>query len=122
MGFLIPLGIGLIAGLIVLFSLLSQLKSVVQKHEASDYMTPNSLKLSVRSDHFVDRHTERQMIRQMPAQDPGGAPGNAGNAHHPGMQQTGMQHPASSHMQSGGPKPPKQGGGLTIVDKPVNRK
>ena len=120
MDFLIPLGIGLIVGLIVLASLLSQLKSVAQKHEASDYVTPNSLKLSVRNDRFIDKHTERQMIRQMPAQAPGGAPGHPGNqgaGPHPGIQQ-----PASSHLQNSGPKPPQQGSGLTIVDRPKQGK
>lgn len=100
MQFLIPLIIGLVVGGIVLMSLLSQLHSVVQKHEASDYVNPGSMKLTIRNDQFLTKNTERQLIqRQTPPQ--GGA----------------------------GPRPPQdpgvrpQGGsGLTIVPGPNERK
>lgn len=121
MEFFVPLMIGLVVGMVVLFSLLSQLKSVSQKHEASDYITPGSLHLKERQDRFVDKHTERQMIRQAPA--PGGASGSmhsgaATSTHHSGM---------SGHAAPGGSIPqnaprPQQGGGLHIVDKPHNGK
>ena len=111
MEFLVPLMIGLVVGLIVLFSLLSQLKSVVQKHEASDYIAPGSLHLTERQDRFVDKHTERQMVRQAPA--PGGAPGSM-----PSGAPTSTHH--SGMSASGVPKP--QGGGLNIVDKPHHGK
>ena len=95
MQFLIPLIIGLVVGGIVLASLLSQLHSVVQKREASDYVNPGSLKLQIRNDQFVGKQTERQAIqRQTPPQ------GGAGPS---------------------GPRP--QGGpGLTIVPGPNERK
>lgn len=115
MDFLIPLGIGLIVGLIVLFSLLSQLKTVVQKHEASDYITPNSLKLTHRDDRFVTKHTDRQMIRQAPA--PGGMSAGAPGAPHQSM-------PGGPKPQNGPSAAPgsQHGGGLHIVDTPKHGK
>lgn len=93
--FLIPLIIGLVVGGIVLASLLSQLHSVSQKHEASDYVNPGSMKLEIRQDHFIRKNTERHPIqRQNPAQGPPAAPG----AH------------------------PQGGSGLTIVPGPNERK
>ena len=69
MQFLIPLIIGLVVGGIVLASLLSQLHSVVQKHEASDYVNPGSLKLQIRNDQFVGKQ------RQTPPQGGAGPSG-----------------------------------------------
>ena len=97
--YLIPLIIGLVVGGIVLASLLSQLHSVSQKHEASDYVNPGSMKLVTKYDNFINKETERLPIqRQTPPQ------GGAG---------------------SSGPRPPQgpgarpQGGsGLTVVPGP----
>ena len=93
--FLIPLIIGLVVGGIVLASLLSQLHSVSQKNEASDYVNPGSLKLELRNDHFIRKDTERHPIqRQTPPQGPSSAPGAR----------------------------PQGGSGLTIVPGPNERK
>ena len=120
MEFFVPLMIGLVVGLVVLFSLLSQLKSVAQKHEASDYIKPNSLKLTMRHDKFIDKHTERQMIRQAPA--PGSMPGGApSSTHHSGMNAPAGPKPQNSLTIAQAPKP-QQGGGLHIVDKPNHGK
>ena len=124
MEFFVPLMIGLVVGLVVLFSLLSQLKSVVQKHEASDYITPGSLHLTERQDRFVDKHTERQMIRQAPAPDgvSGGMPAGApGSTHHSGGMTGSGPKPQSGLTPANAPKP-QQGGGLHIVDAPKNGK
>lgn len=118
MDLLIPLIIGLVVGLIVLFSLLSQLKSVSQKQTASDYISPNSLKLTVRNDRFITKHTDRQMIRQAPA--PGGMPGGAPGSPHQGAA-GGPKPPQSSHS-AGNASRPQQGGGLNIVDAPKHGK
>ena len=119
MEFFVPLMIGLVVGLVVLFSLLSQLKSVAQKHEASDYIKPDSLKLTERHDRFIDKHTERQMIRQAPA--PGSMPGGApSSSHQSGLNGHGAPNPQSGLTIVNAPKP-QQNGGLHIVDKPNNR-
>ena len=111
MDFLMPLIIGLVVGLIVLFSLLSQLKSVSQKHEASDYVVQNSLHLNVRNDRLIDKHTERQMVRQAMPQD-----GSAGS-----VPMQNASHPQSSHSPGMHSQGHQQGGGLTIVDAPKNK-
>lgn len=116
MDILIPLIIGLVVGLIVLFSLLSQLKSVAQKHTASDYISQHSLKLTVREDRFITKHTELQMVRQTPA--PGAmSPGAPASSH----QGSGPKPPQSSHSAINVSKP-QQGGGLNIVDTPKHGK
>ena len=80
--YLIPLIIGLVVGGIVLASLLSQLHSVSQKHEASDYVNPGSMKLVTKYDHFINKETERHPIqRQTPPQGP--ASGSGGSAPRP---------------------------------------
>ena len=95
MQYLVPLIIGLVVGGIVLASLLSQLHSVVQKHEASDYVNPGSLHMQIRDDRFIGKQTERHAIqRQTPPQ------GGAGPS---------------------GPRP-QGGSGLTIVPGPNERR
>ena len=76
--FLIPLIIGLVVGGIVLASLLSQLHSVSQKHEASDYVDPGSMNIQIRYDHFINKKTEQHPIQRQttPPQGPPSVPGS----------------------------------------------
>ena len=62
--------IGLIAGGIVLASLLSQLKTVVRNNTASDYIKQGSLHLTQRNDLYLYTKTDRTPRAQQPPQHP----------------------------------------------------
>lgn len=62
--------IALLIGGITVGSLLSQLKSVVQKYEASDYMKEGSFRLNQQQDFFTHKQTERRALPQQQPRPP----------------------------------------------------
>lgn len=69
MQFLIPIIIGLVAGGITLFILISQLRTVHKQHAAAEYVNQGSMKLNIKVDHYLARNVEREQIqRQSPQQ------------------------------------------------------
>lgn len=68
---IISLIIGVIFGAIVRGSMLSQLKSVIRKNEAAEYVRKNSFKVSQRNDLYLYKKLDKQMIqRQQPPAPP----------------------------------------------------
>lgn len=64
MHIVVPIIIGLIVGGITLAGLLGQLKSVVKKEAATDYVNKGSLQLTKNQDIFLYKHTEKNAVQQ----------------------------------------------------------
>ncbi len=61
---LIALVVGIIIAAIIIGSQVSKLKSVNERHEASDYVKQGSLQLSDKTDVFLYKKTERTERQQ----------------------------------------------------------
>ena len=72
---IIACAVGLVIGLIVVFILKKQLKSVAPKTEASDYTRPGSLRITARSERFLYKTTDRREKPRDNSNHGGGRPG-----------------------------------------------
>lgn len=69
MDFLVPIIIGLVVGVITLFILISQLRTVKKQNAAAEYVNKGSMKISHQFDHYLSRKVEREAIQRQTQQN-----------------------------------------------------